>query len=428
MADTAYHKMRTEIAPAPEGCPVVHGFSPFSESYLKDPYAALEKLRQNSPVFYSEELGYLVLTRMADVAEVFRKPEIYSSANVQDPVLPICDAAADVLAVADYDPIAVLSNRARPDHSRIRKHALAGFSSRRMDILEPIIRRRCAALVDGMLAGGAPAEFVAGIGHPLPGETIFRFIGFPETDDENLKDWTTNRLAFTWGKATDGEQVDVAEKMLAYWRYCVAFVRSRQQAPGDDFTSELLAIHDADPGELGYREIESVVYGLSFAGHEIVSNLLSNGLINLLSVPALWAKLCKEPALIPDAVEEVLRFNSPQTSWRRVALKDTEIAGYKIPAGTQIFLSLGSANHDEALFENPGAFDIERANARAHIAFGRGIHFCLGNRLALLEATITLETLVEKIPSLALVPDQSFSYFPNFTFRGPKELWLTWSG
>ena len=134
------------------------------------------------------------------------------------------------------------------------------------------------------------------------------------------------------------------------------------------------------------------------------------------------------PAGVDTAVEEILRFNSPQTSWRRVATEDTEIAGYKIPAGTQVFLSLGSANHDEAVYEDPERFDIRRKNARTNIAFGRGIHFCLGNRLAILEATIALETLTAKIPSLDMVKDQTFSFFPNFTFRGPTELWLRWDG
>ncbi len=427
MSDTAYHKMRTDTAPAPKGCPVDHEFSPFAEDYLQDPYAELEKLRGDAPVFYSEELGYLVLTRMADVVDVFRKPDIYSSENVQDPVLPICDAAAKVLGVPDYNPIAVMSNRQRPDHTRIRKHTQAGFSSRRIEALEPFIRRRCEAMVDEMLANGAPSDFVKWVGHPLPGETIFRFIGFPETDDKKLKEWTTNRLAFTWGKTTEAEQVEIAEKMLAYWRYCVSFVKAQHQAPADDFTSELLAGHDADLDDLTYKEVESIVYGLSFAGHEIVSNMLSNGLISLLSDRTQWEAVCADPGLIPNAVEEILRCNSPQTSWRRVATQDTELAGYKIPAGTQIFLSLGSANHDETLFEDPRTFDIERENAKTHIAFGRGIHFCLGSRLAIIEANITLEILAKKVPSLNLVKDQRFSYFPNFTFRGPKELWLTWS-
>ena len=192
---------------------------------MTNPYAELERLRGEQPVFYSEELGYLVLLRMEDVAEVFRNADTFSSENVQDPVLPICDEAARVLAVPDYNPIAVMSNRARPDHTRIRKYTLAGFSGRRMRSLEPFIRQRCETMVDTMLTAGSPVEFVAALGHPLPGETIFRLIGFPEADDAKLKEWTTNRLAFTWGKASDAEQVDIATKMLSYWRYCVSFVK-----------------------------------------------------------------------------------------------------------------------------------------------------------------------------------------------------------
>lgn len=279
-----------------------------------------------------------------------------------------------------------------------------------------------------MLETGAPAEFVRSLAHPLPGETIFRFIGFPEADDVKLKEWTMNRLRFTWGRATDEEQVDIAKKMLAYWRYCVSFVRKRHSEPADDFTSELLATHDADPEKLSYKEVESVVYGLSFAGHEIVSNLLSNALICLLSERDNWEALCRSPDLIPGAVEEILRFDSPQTSWRRIALKDTKLGDCRIPAGTQIFLSLGSANHDGELFDDPEKFVIHRKNARNHISFGRGIHFCLGNRLATVEAITTLEALVEKVPSLSLVEDRELDYNPNFTFRGPRELWLSWDG
>ena len=427
MAEAAYHKMRRDVVPAPAGCPVDHAFSPFSDAYLENPYSVLEELRGTSPTFYSAELGYLVLTRMEDVAEVFRNPDLFASENVQDPVLPLCAAAAEILAAPDYNPIAVLSNRPRPDHTRIRKHAHAGFSSRRMGLLEPFIRRRCETLVDAMLARGAPAEFLGAVGFPLPGETIFRLLGFSQSDDARLKEWTTSRLTFTWGKASDDEQVDIARKVLAYWRYCVSFVKARRAEPADDFTSELLAVHDADPEELGLREVESIVYGLSVAGHEIVTNYLSNALITLLANRKHWDELRADPELIPNALEEVLRFNSPQTSWRRLATRDCQLAGYEIPAGTQIFLSLASANHDEAQFQDPGTFDMHRTNARAHISFGRGIHFCLGNRLAILEAIITLETLIERVPSLALVADREPGYIPNFTFRGPKELWLTWS-
>ena len=423
----AYHKLRTERVPKPEGCPVDHAFSPFKAEYVADPYAELARRRGDSPVFYSEELGYLVVTRMKDVAAVFTNPDVFSSENVQDPVLPICDAAAEVLSAADYDPIAVMSNRARPDHTRIRKYTQAGFSGRRIRGLAPYVRERCEALVDGMLDAGTPCEFVSAIGHPLPGETIFRLPRLPPGRRSPASGMDHQSARPLPGATQQKSNRSISRRKCSpiggtafrSWKH-------RHQKPADDFTSELLAGHDADPGDLTYKEVESVVYGLSFAGHEIVSNFLGNSLVCLLSRRENWEAICAEPTLITNALEEVLRFNSPQTSWRRVAVRDTEIAGYRVPAGTQIFLSLGSANHDESLYRDSGTFDIRRKNARTHISFGRGIHFCLGNRLAQLEARIAMETLVQRVPSLRLVEGQVLEYFPNFTFRGPRELLLRW--
>ena len=194
----------------------------------------------------------------------------------------------------------------------------------------------------------------------------------------------------------------------------------------DDLISELLAVHAADPDALSVAEITSVLYGLSFARHEIVSYYLANALICLLNHRDQWAAICADPSLIPGAAEEVARYDSSQTSWRRVALADTEIADVAITAGTQIFLSLGAANHDPAVFDNPESFDIRRTNAAAHISFGRGIHFCLGKRLATMEAVILIETLSTRAPGLDFAPDHTLSYIPNFTLRGPADLWLTW--
>ena len=211
------------------------------------------------------------------------------------------------------------------------------FSARRMKILEPYIRRRSHELIDQMLQKGGPVEFVTSLAHPLPGQIIFRFIGFPETDDDQLIDWTSNRLAFTWGKPSEEEQVDIAANMVRYWRYCREFVALRSSEPADDLTSELLADHRENPDDLSYREVESIIYGLSFAGHEIVSNFISNTLLSLLPNRDDWEAICKDPGLIPNMLEEVLRYDSPQTSWRRVTTRDTELAGIQLPAGTRIF-------------------------------------------------------------------------------------------
>ena len=215
MTDLAYHNVDVEKAPAPAGCPIDHEFSPFSERYVTYPYAWLAEKRENEPIFYAQELGYVVVTRMEEIHEVFMNPEIYSSANVQDPVNPICDEAKAVLATDDFNPVAVMSNRQPPDHGRIRKYTQKGFSVRRMKAMEPYIRQRAHELVDQMLAAGPPIDFVGAFGHPLPGDVIFRFIGFPEDMYDDLTEWCSDRLAFSWGYATPEDQVKIGRSSPA---------------------------------------------------------------------------------------------------------------------------------------------------------------------------------------------------------------------
>jgi cytochrome P450 len=424
----AYHKSTDQTPPAPEGCPVDREFSPFQPGYLRNPYPELENLNAERPIFYSTELQSLVVTRMDQILEIFKNPGVFSSANVQDPVFPLCERAAKILDVKDFDPVAVMSNRQPPDHTRIRKYTREGFSGRRLRVLEPYIRTLSHALIDQMLTQGPPVEAVSALTHPLPGRIIFRLIGFPESDDAQLMRWTANRLAFTWGKPSEDEQIEIAGNMLRYWRYCRNFVAHRTASRADDLTSELLAAQEANPDELGYREVESVIYGLSFAGHEIVSNFIANALLCLLPDRAQWEALCANSDLIPKALEEVLRFESPQTSWRRIVTRDTRIGDVHIPAGTRIFLSLGAANHEAGWFPSPSDFDMHRQNAGKHISFGHGIHFCLGARLARLEGQIAIESLAERIPALRLVAGQELRYSPNITFRGPRELYVEWDG
>ncbi|MDH3684386.1 MAG: cytochrome P450, partial [Acidimicrobiia bacterium] len=174
-----------------------------------------------------------------------------------------------------------------------------------------------------------------------------------------------------------------------------------------------------------YREVESVIYGLSFAGHEAVTALICNTLQCLLPRREQWDEVCGDPSLIPNAIEEVLRFNSSQVSWRRLTTVDTTVGGIDVPAGTAIFLNFASANRQPDLFEDPDMFDIHRDNANRHISFGKGVHYCLGAKFAKFEAQLVTEIVAERIPSIRLA-DQDFTYFPNITFRGPNELYVTW--
>jgi cytochrome P450 len=426
MSASAYHQPPAGAAPPPAGCPIDHEWSPLSAEYLRDPYEAAAHMRDDGPAFYSEQLGYLVINSMADIDLVFTDHETFASTNVQDPVFPLDDAARQVLQAPDFDPVAVMSNRPEPDHGRIRVYTRQGFSNSRLKTIEPFIRRRTGELIEQMLSGTSPVEFVKALAFPLPGETVFRFIGFPTADDERLKSWCLDRKSFSWGHPTGAQQVDIAEKMLAYWRYCREFVADKRDHRGDDFASELLNAHDADHDELSYREVESIVYGLSFAGHEAVTALLCNCLLCLLPRRDQWQEVCADPALVVNAVEEVLRFESSQISWRRVTTRPVSLAGYDLPVGTKIFMNFAAANREPELFAQPDEFDLHRQNANRHISFGKGVHYCLGAMLAKLEARIVVAMLAERVPSLRLVADQEITHFPNITFRGPEQLLVEW--
>ena len=435
MSTDSYHTAPDRLAPPPPGCPVHESWSPLSEEYLADPYPIAAQLREDHPVFYAAEMGHVVVTRMDDIEAVFMDPDTYASSNVQDPIFPLAPEAAEVLSAPDYDPQAVMSNRAEPDHGRIRAFTRAGFSVRRLRTLEDYMASRATELIDEMLAGPAPADYVKAVAFPLPAEIVFRFIGFPPTDDLMLKSWCVNRKAFAWGKPTPAEQAHMAEGMLAYWRYCREFVAERHRNRTDDFCSELLDAHNADPEPesgtgLAYREVESIIYGISFAGHDPVTNLLCNTLRCLLPRRDQWEALCDDPSLIPTAVEETLRFDSSQVAWRRVTTRDTELGGVQLPKGTRVFLNFAAANREPCAFAETDRFDVNdydftRPDPHRHISFGKGIHFCLGANLARMEARIALEILTQRVPSLRLVP-QDYWTFPNITFRGPEELWLDW--
>ena len=241
-----------------------------------------------------------------------------------------------------------------------------------------------------------------------------------------LKQWCGDRKAFSWGQPTPAEQAEVAQQMLAYWRYCRDFTASKREDRGDDFASELIDAHEANPDDMSYREVESVVYGLSFAGHEAVTALICNSLLCLLPRRDIWAEVCSDPSLIPNAIEEVLRYNSSQISWRRITTQDTEIGGHDVPAGTSIFMNFASANRQGDIWADPDDFDIHRSNANRHISFGKGVHYCLGAKFAKFETQLVIEALAERVLSLRLVDDQELNYFPNITFRGPTELQVTW--
>ena len=398
-------------------------FHPFSTEYLADPYPTFAAVREESPAFYSDELDMWVVTRYRDAAMVMSDTELFSALNSQDPLLPFCPEAGEVLAQGfGYTP--VMTNLDPPEHARIRRHNMTAFSTRRVAGLEPVIREITTSLLDDMLSEER-FDWVAGVAYPLPLNVIFELVGFPGEDADMVKGWGGDRLTIMFGHPDESEQLRVAENMASLWRYCSEHVQRRKVDRADDFTSALLDIRDADHDAITETEITSVVMGLGIAGHETTTNLLANAMRLLLEHVDQWTEICADPSLIANAVEETLRFDSSVNAWRRLARTDVGLGeGVVIPEGAKVLVLLGSANRDTAEFDDPDRFDIHRERARRHLSFGKGIHYCLGAPLARLEARIVLEELTRRAPDLRLA-DQQLDYPPIISFRGPRQLWLT---
>jgi len=331
------------------------------------------------------------------------------------------------LLAEGFHYLPVMTNLDPPEHARIRRHNLTAFSARRVAELEPAIRDIATTLLDELLAEER-FDWVEGLAFPLPISVIFELVGFAHEDAEKVKRWAGDRLMIMFGHPDEAEQFRVAENMASLWQYCDDHVQRRRQDRADDFTSALLDIHDADPAAISEAEITSVILGLSIAGHETTTNLLANTVRLLLAHRDQWEAVCADPSLIPNAVEEALRFDSSVNAWRRLARVDVDLGeGAVIPAGAKVLVLLGSGNRDERAFDDPDAFDIQRDEARRHLSFGKGIHHCLGAPLARLEARVVLEELTRRAPDLHLV-DQRLDYPPIISFRGPRELWLTQGG
>ncbi len=399
-------------------------FDPLDAEYLADPYPYFERYRKEAPVFYAPKIDFWVVSRYDDIAEIVKDSDTYSNTRVQEPMHMPSDAALEKLKVG-VRVVPTTSTADPPGHRRTRAYASRAFSAKRVAAMAPIIQSTVDDLI-GDFVGEGRTDMVRDFAFPLPAQTIFRMIGIPDGDVEMIKTWCFDRLKVSFGKMDPDEEFPTIEKMTKLFGYLENFVREKEL--GDDYTSDLLRIRDEDDSDLTTGEIVSMVYSLSFAGHETTTAMIANGLRRTLENPEIWDELRDTPSLIENACEEMLRHDTSVIAWRRATKKPVEISGVEIPEGERLLLLLGSANHDEEIFESPGTFDIHRGNAKRHIAFSHGIHFCLGAPLARLEAQIAFETLTRRLPNLRLSPpDQNFRFNANAQFRGPQELWAKWT-
>ena len=393
---------------------------------IAEPFGFYAQARAESPVFFSEELGYWVVSRYEDIRAIFKDPATFSSENTQEPYKPRPPEVAKIFADAGVSHASSgLSGRQPPDHTRLRGFINKAFTPRRIDALEPEVRAQAVAMIERMATGGR-ADLVGDLVYELPARVIFHLVGVPESDVPMVKRWAASRVLLNFGDLPVEEQIHHAESLAAYWRYCVALVEANLEQPRDDLTGALAQIYLDGDQSLSIDEIAGLIHTQLFAGHETTTGLLGEGLKELLRNRGRWEEVCAEPELIPNAVEEMLRVAPPVFTWRRRAMAPVRVGDVDLPAGANILMLLGSANRDEAVFEDGERIDLHRENARAHLAFGHGIHFCLGASLARLEARVVLEELTTRLPGLRLVEGQRFAYAANTTFRGPRAVLVEW--
>jgi cytochrome P450 len=405
-------------------CPVHPGFDPLSDEFLADPYAVMASLPlAETPVFYAPSIDYYVVTRYADIEAVFLDPDTYSAGAAQLPLVKLEPEATEILLAGGHRPQPSMVSLDPPAHTRLRRPAARAFTPRRVAEMEPRVRATVNELLDAV-DPAAPFDLVETLTFPLPATIVFSFMGVPEADYAQLKDWCGHRATLAWGRPPAAEQVEHATSMAAYRAYLRELVARKADDRADDFASALLAIHDEDPEALSEEEIASILFSLSFAGHETTNYLIGNLVRRLLEDPARWDEVVADPALIPGAVEETLRYDTSVPAWRRIAKRTVTLGGVEIPEGSKLFLWLAASGRDASVFPEPDVFDLRRANARRHLAFGKGIHFCIGSALGKLEAQLALAELARRFPRLRLVEGQELAFHPNISFRGPLTLWV----
>ena len=380
--------------------------NPFAPGFFDNPYAQYRDLREQAPVHQSP-LGPWTLLRYEDCSRLLRDPSLsVEEANITGGG----DARRELFAAAGYDrpdrgSLAIL-NLDPPDHTRIRRLASKAFTPRRVEALVP----RVQALVDGLLdgaQGGQAGELdvIGDLAFPLPFAVISEMLGMPDGNRDELRGWSHTMVKSLEPMITPEDVpllIDASDHMIEHVH---AAIEWKRRQPADDLLSALIAAEE-EGDRLSTEELVAQVILLFIAGHETTVNLIGNGMLALLRNPDQLALLGSTPEVIGNAIEELLRFDSPVQFTRRVALTPFELDGNPVEPGTLIFTILGAANHDPEHF-GPSAdrLDLTRRNAPHHLSFGGGIHHCLGAVLARMEARIALGTIARRFPAVSLATD-----------------------
>jgi cytochrome P450 len=357
-------------------------YSPFDPEVIADPYPVYRQLRDHAPVYWSPQASTWVLSRYDDVAAALIDPATYSSASGIFPTPPGVDMTQLFL------PMLIMSDP--PRHTQLRHLVSKAFTPRRIAGVEARIQTLVNNLLD-QVSGAGTWDFVSGFAGPLPAIVIADMLGVPREDRDRFRTWSTTLIQSNPIRGEFGPGLDAA---AALYEYFSTFLAERRAHPRDDLMTALVRA-EVDGEHLSEEELLGFCLLLLIAGHETTTNLLSNSAVVLAQHPESRRQLADNPALVPAAVEELLRYDSPVQGLGRTLTRQVDLHGQPMKAGDTVLLLFGSANRDDHAFPDADRFDINRRPER-QVAFGRGIHFCLGASLARLEARIALQALLAR--------------------------------
>ena len=404
-----------------EGQKTADLYDPFD---MADPFPFYQYARKEEPVFWNEALGHWIVTRHEDVKHVFKNLSIFSSRNTGSSVNKHSPAVQKVLDDGGMTITSGMSGRMPPSHTRIRSFINKAFTPRRTRSLEEPIRQRVLELMADFKGGRA--DLVKQLTYDLPALVVFILLGVPDEDVPDVKRWALARMAFQWGSPTEEEKVQLAKDMVNYWQYCLNLIDQRFAELRDDLPSDLVRIYNDGDKSITREEMAAVCYTMLFAGHETTSNSLAEGIRVMLTHRHSWESICNDPALIPRAVDEIMRYCPSIFAWRRITTEPVTLGGVDLPADAPLILVIGSANRDEACFADSETFDLMRDDTKEMMTFGHGVKYCLGAPLAKLEAQIVLEELTQRFPSLRLAEGEAIPYRHNSAMRGPEQVIVEW--
>ena len=390
-----------------------------TQQFMEDPYPILRRLREEDPVHWSDSMGAWVLTRYDDIVTTFKDPSHYSNeGRLAKAVAYLPDETrAQFKTFEDHYRHKSLIHSDPPDHTRFRGLVNKAFTPRVVDAM----RARMQEITDELLDAVQPTgrmDVVKDLAIPLPVTVLSEIMGVPKPDVKFFKAWADDILAFQGVNKPAINALERAQTAIVEIReYLGRLLKEKLRQPGEDLLSKLAAA-ESEGDKLSEPELINTCITLLVAGHETTTSLIGNGLYLLLHHPDQWQLLKSDRSLLTSAMEEMLRFESPVARQPRLMRQDAEMGGKHLRQGEMAFQMLNAANRDPAYFEDPERFDIRRQKNR-HIAFGLGIHICVGAPLARVEGQIVFSTLMDRLPSMRLV-DQN----PNWDLSKPNSRML----